>query len=71
MLDIHISVFIINFCYYFVFPSYLQDDDSDLEFELEVYPTVNSDVAADIAACVKVITYPTSLVVAWSYLWIA
>ncbi|KAF3447252.1 hypothetical protein FNV43_RR12432 [Rhamnella rubrinervis] len=31
------------------------DDDSDLEFELEAFPSVNSEAATEAAACVKVL----------------
>lgn len=32
----------------------LQDDDSDLEYELEAFPAVSSEVSTEAAACVKV-----------------
>lgn len=32
----------------------LQDDDSDLEFELEPFPAVSSEASSEAAACVKV-----------------
>lgn len=39
----------------------LQDDDSDLEFELEATPTVNHESSAEAAACVKVFYIATFL----------
>lgn len=32
----------------------LQDDDSDLEYELEASPAVNNETSNEAAACVKV-----------------
>lgn len=41
--------------YIFVFHYYtnLQDDDSDLEYEVEAIPSVSSDASTEAAACVK------------------
>ena len=33
----------------------LQDDDSDLEYELEAFPEVSTEASAEASACVKVI----------------
>ncbi|KAK1406715.1 hypothetical protein QVD17_38323 [Tagetes erecta] len=38
----------------------LDDDDSDLECELEAFPTVSSEASAEAAACVKVLMASTS-----------
>ena len=40
---------------FFVFFCVVQDDDSDLEYELETFPDVSSEASAEAAACVKVI----------------
>jgi hypothetical protein len=32
----------------------LQDDDSDLEYEVEALPTVSNEASTEAAACVKV-----------------
>lgn len=32
----------------------MQDDDSDLEHELEAFPTVSGEASMEAAACVKV-----------------
>jgi len=32
----------------------LQDDDSDLEYEVEAFPTVSGEALIEAAACVKV-----------------
>ena len=32
----------------------LQDDDSDLEYELEAFPAVGTEASTEAAACVKV-----------------
>lgn len=34
--------------------SVLQDDDSDLEYELEAFPHVSTEASSEAAACVKV-----------------
>lgn len=33
---------------------HMQDDDSDLEYELEAFPEVSSEASTEAAACVKV-----------------
>jgi len=39
------------------------DDDSDLESELEAFPSVTSEASTEAAACVKVGFYPITLIV--------
>lgn len=39
------------------------DDDSDLESELEAFPSVTSEASSEAAACVKVGFYPITLIV--------
>lgn len=34
--------------------SVMQDDDSDLEYELQAFPDVSSEASTEAAACVKV-----------------
>lgn len=33
---------------------HMQDDDSDLEYELEAFPEVSTEASTEAAACVKV-----------------
>lgn len=39
-----------------------QDDDSDLEYELEAFPTVGPEASTEAAACVKVNHYNDLLI---------
>ena len=41
----------------------LQDDDSDLDSELEAFPSVTSEASSEAAACVKVGFNPVLLIV--------
>ena len=47
----------------FLFFFLQDDDDSDLESELEAFPSVTSEASTEAAACVKVGFYPTIMIV--------
>jgi len=53
MLDIILNIRI-YFSYYTDVKIGLQDDDSDLEYEVEAFPTVSGEALIEAAACVKV-----------------